>query len=431
MYLRSARLKNLRSFGTAVLEFSAGTEPGWHVLLGDNGSGKSTLVRALALAFVGPTEALALRQDWASWIRHGEGEASVELSVAWDLAWDTRKGGGNPPNNKVHNAKLTLVRMGPSARPAIDGSAASQRHLWSGQRGWFACSFGPFRRFTGGDKAYERLFLQNPWLARHLTAFGEDVALTEATEWLQKLRVEQLRRDSGHASTTTDPVLGHMTALINNTHLLPHGVHLSSVEVDGVVFQDPSGLKLPVDALSDGFRSVLSMTFELIRQLVVAYGPDIFTPTTNGWVEVNVPGVVLVDEVDAHLHPTWQATIGAWFMSVFPKLQFIVTTHSPLVARSAERGTLWRIRVPTPSEPGERIQKIEGIDRDRLLYGTILDALGTSGFDLPDLARSELGLQKMERMAQLARKRARASLSAAESEELQGLERIFPPVVPT
>ena len=50
------------------------------------------------------------------------------------------------------------------------------------------------------------------------------------------------------------------------------------------------------------------------------------------------PGVVLIDEVDAHLHPTWQRRIGLWFREHFPKLQFIVSTHSPLICQAATVG---------------------------------------------------------------------------------------------
>ncbi|MCP6134773.1 hypothetical protein NL393_36910, partial [Klebsiella pneumoniae] len=67
------------------------------------------------------------------------------------------------------------------------------RTIWGGAPGWFAASFGPFRRFTGGDRIYDRIFLSNRRLAPHLTALGEDVALTEAMAWLTSLHVERLQ----------------------------------------------------------------------------------------------------------------------------------------------------------------------------------------------------------------------------------------------
>ena len=52
-------------------------------------------------------------------------------------------------------------------------------------------------------------------------------------------------------------------------------------------------------------------------------------------------GVILIDEIDAHLHPAWQKRIGFWLKAHFPNIQFIVTTHSPFICQAADiiRGT--------------------------------------------------------------------------------------------
>jgi AAA domain, putative AbiEii toxin, Type IV TA system len=78
-----------------------------------------------------------------------------------------------------------------------------------------------------------------------------------------------------------------------------------------------------------------------------------------------------------HLHPTWQTRIGEWFTHFFPQIQFIVTTHSPLVCRACENGSIWRL-----TSPGSNIQsgEIKGTDRERLIFGDILDAYGTDIF---------------------------------------------------
>ena len=67
-----------------------------------------------------------------------------------------------------------------------------RRYIWGENDGWFSVSYGPFRRFTGGSQTYEKLYYSNPRLAPHLTAFGEDVALTEAVAWLKLLHVRHL-----------------------------------------------------------------------------------------------------------------------------------------------------------------------------------------------------------------------------------------------
>jgi predicted ATP-binding protein involved in virulence len=116
---------------------------------------------------------------------------------------------------------------------------------------------------------------------------------------------------------------------VNLEGFLPFGAKLDRVSSKAVQFLDGDGYQVNIEDLSDGYRSILSMTLELIRQLAAEYGPmQIFSPDGT---QIVVPGVVLVDEIDVHLHPTWQRRVGLWFREHFPQIQFIVTTHSPLV----------------------------------------------------------------------------------------------------
>jgi hypothetical protein len=199
---------------------------------------------------------------------------------------------------------------------------------------------------------------------------------------------------------------------INQPGFLPHQARLESISSREVLFVDGNGFPVPVEELSDGYRSILSMTFELIRQLAATYGPKrVFHPKDP--TKVNVPGVVLIDEVDAHLHPTWQRRVGLWFREHFPKVQFIVTTHSPLVCQAAEVGTVWRL--PRPGTD-EEARQVTGVELDRLVYGNVLDAYGTGLFG-EGVARSEASKQRLERLAELNLKEVRKGLTAAERRE--------------
>lgn len=80
------------------------------------------------------------------------------------------------------------------------------------------------------------------------------------------------------------------------------------------------------------------MTLELIRQMVDCYETDNIFGSEGTSIEY--PGVVFIDEVDVHLHPIWQRKIGKWFTAHFPRIQFIVSTHSPLVCQSAVSGSI-------------------------------------------------------------------------------------------
>ena len=91
------------------------------------------------------------------------------------------------------------------------------------------------------------------------------------------------------------------------------------------VINHPDAGEMVVDDLSDGFRSILSMVADLAYRMVR------LNPQLGAQAVVATPGVVLIDEIDMHLHPLWQQTVLLDMQRAFPKVQFIVTTHSPQV----------------------------------------------------------------------------------------------------
>ena len=422
MHIRRLRIQDIRSIRNLEVQLP---EPraGWHVILGDNGSGKSSVLRALALALMGPADAAATRQDWQDWIRKSAAKASVELEVAPEAEFDKWKRTGRRAKAPI---KVSVELQAPSGAlsagaiaPRIAGRYAD-RTIWGGGTGWFSASFGPFRRFSGGDKEYDRLFYSNPGLARHLSAFGEDVALGEALRWLQDLQFKRYENDD-----TATRLLGGLVDFLGQSQLLPHGAHIKDITSEAVLFSDGAGVPVPVEQLSDGFRSVLSMTFELLRGMVVAYGDTVFLDALDATAgAVNLPGVVAIDEIDAHMHPAWQKRIGDWLVGRFPMVQFFVTTHSPIICRSAAKGSIWRL--PTPGSR-EEAHQIEGQDRDRLVNGNILDAFDTEYFG-ENVTRSDASHRMLKELAKLNRKRRRGPLSAGEEHERRKLQRTLPSV---
>jgi hypothetical protein len=207
---------------------------------------------------------------------------------------------------------------------------------------------------------------------------------------------------------------------INQDGFLPHKARLTEVSSKGVEFVDGNERELLVEDLSDGYRSILSMTFELIRQLSRVYAPSyIFNEDAT---KIVAPGVVLIDEVDAHLHPTWQRRIGVWLREHFPKMQFIVTTHSPLICQAADVGTVWLLPRPGTDEIGRRLG---GIELDRLLYGDVLDAYSTEAFG-EDISRSDEAKKKLQQLGELNRKELHGQLTDREQKEQEDLRAALP-----
>jgi hypothetical protein len=241
------------------------------------------------------------------------------------------------------------------------------------------------------------------------------VALTECLQWLRTLKHRQLEQ--------SDSVnfFDRVKAFVNATDLLPYGTKLDEVSADEVKFVDGNGYVVPVQLLGDGFRSILSMTFELIRQLQDVFGSErVFSEDTVPLILP--PGVVLIDEVDAHLHPSWQRGIGQWFTKYFPNMQFIVTTHSPLVCWSASDGSIFLLPPPGSQEVG---RMVEGEDRKRLVNGTILDAYSTELFG-QGVSRSEAAQAKVEKLADLNVKQLSESLSPDEVKTQRELKESLP-----
>lgn len=414
MYLRKVHIKNVRSISDLNWSIPKGKAAGWHVIIGDNGAGKSTFLRSIALTLVGPKEAIALRQNWNDWLSRGARNGQIRLEITNNYQIDKFTGSGNTPYGTLLPVQLNFTRQNGDVELKKASGLNAERHVWGNKSGWFSASYGPFRRFAGGDKEDDRIFLSNPKLASHLSVFDERVALTESLTWLKELQFKKL--EAGQEGTLLDS----LKTFINQPDFLPHNARLTEVSSEGVKFVDGNNCELFVENLSDGYRSILSMTFELIRQLSRVYPSDLIFNDDRS--RITTPGVVLVDEIDAHLHPTWQRKIGLWLREHFPRMQFIVTTHSPLICQAADVGTVWRLPRPGSDETG---QMLSGIDLDRLLYGSVLDAYGTEAFG-QDVNRSEKSKEKLHRLAELNQKELHGQLDVSERQEQEELRATLP-----
>ena len=406
MYIQKAEIKHIRSISDFEIEFK--NPAGWHVLIGDNGAGKSTIICSIALALIGEKQAQGLRANWNDWIHKWSFDGKIDWADGGEINLRLKR------NNYSYRLKQIFIRKSNFGMTLEENIPDVFDNL-----NGFSVAYGPYRRFEGGNKEWEEVY-KNPTLASlaaHLSVFNESVALTEAIGWLQELNYKTLEKDKESRHT-----LENLKKLINSEDFLPHNTQLESVSSDGVFFKDGNETTISVNQMSDGYRSILSMTFELIRQLVRVYGSElVFKNIEKGEMFIDLPGVVLVDEIDAHLHPTWQTRIGNWFLKYFPKLQFIVTTHSPLVCRAAENGSIWRLAAPGSDE---KSGEITGLDRERLIYGNILDAYGTEVFGA-DVSISQESVEKQEKLVRLSKKKMLGAISSVEEEKLQDLKKVF------
>lgn len=402
-YITGFRIERLRSVNRIDWQVSREAAPGWHVLVGDNGSGKTSILRALALALIGSDNAQALRQDWSTWLRGNEPMAEVELVLQ-------RIPGIAGPGVLPPSSVVKLVWEQAAGHTTLRGSPEKQSDVIS-------AGYGPFRRFSGGDPEYERQLAAVPGLARHISLFDERVALTESLAWLRDLRFKALENDQ--ESTL---LLDRVTKLVNESGLLPGGVRLAQITSDAVIFRDEHDYQYGIEELSDGYRAVLSLTFDIVRQLSTAFGAArVFDHEQQHLV--TAPAIVLIDEADAHLHPSWQRTVGQWFRHHFPRIQFIVSTHSPLICQAAESGSVYRL--PDPNDESDDGGMLDGQALSRLIYGNILEAYASGAFG-EGLTRSDSSKALLHKLADLNRRELTSGLSDQEQIEQEKLRATLP-----
>ncbi|MEQ8976076.1 MAG: AAA family ATPase [Coleofasciculus sp. C1-SOL-03] len=109
MYINEIEIINIRSIKNLSWEISLEQCAGWHVVIGDNGSGKSSLLRSVALALVGPTEAVALRQNWNDWLTQEQKKGTIRLDLSYDSDFDKFSGQGRRMVNYLLPVRLLML----------------------------------------------------------------------------------------------------------------------------------------------------------------------------------------------------------------------------------------------------------------------------------------------------------------------------------
>ena len=158
--------------------------------------------------------------------------------------------------------------------------------------------------------------------------------------------------------------------------------------------------RLPLSALSDGVRNMVALIADIARRCAS------LNPHLSEDAAQLTPGVLLIDEVDMHLHPRWQQLIVGLLRTSFPALQMILSTHSPHVLSTVDKGSIRVIR----------------LQDGRGLVDT--PTLQTRGVESADVLSSIMGVDpvpQIEEARLLSRYRALIEDGSAESEEGQSL----------
>ncbi len=359
MYIRRVVLDNVRGFGHLDFRFDRpdGTYAGWTVITGDNASGKTALLKAIALALVGPDAARALQPSLKGWIKEGCPEAVIAVEIVTDKAdrFEKSRPYEEPFWSELHLVKNTgpEISLGSGRKYKRKGKGPTHGPWAENPVGWFSVGYGPFRRLYGASPEAQRIMSGPSRVARFATMFKEDATLIECEEWVKDLRHKALEKRPRETA-----ILSEVERLLNDD-FLRNGLQVHQIDSDGLWLREPSGVVLPLADMSEGYRAALATLVDILRHAVEVYGHDGLIVTSNERLVMPHPGVILIDEMDSHLHPDWQRQIGFWLKERFPNIQFLVTTHSAFICQAADRNGIFHLPPPGVGAEPSRIKDPE------------------------------------------------------------------------
>ena len=289
MYLSRIRLRNVRCFESLDLRLGVSTEliP-LSVIVGDNATGKTALMRSIAIGLCDEASAAGLmKESDEGYIRRGCQKASITLDLVSAARRERYQILTTIQKVKGKNGSFDRVRQ--------TTSPLKQAFPW---KALFVAAYGAGRGVAGtGDvagytpiNAVYNLFnysegLQNPELMlwRHSEGARIEKALTTFT------RTKKVHR-----------------------------------EASGVLVDGPWGDDMPLRDLADGYKGAILWLTDLLGW-AVAWKRELDDLA-------DIRGIVLIDELEEHMHARWQRTVIHDLRQILPGIQFIVTTHSPLIA---------------------------------------------------------------------------------------------------
>jgi len=416
MRITKLQVANLRVFEQAEFEFS----PGMNLLVGVNGVGKTTVLDALRICLSKILPKITSSRSRPLSFTHDDIRANSETltinctfelrEAEFTLLIHKQRGGtvsykpgvvreqvlDTPdiekfqpqfpavPNKAKEGPKQPLGLFFSIRRSLVSDISPSKTKAAGGQAGAFADALAS-RELRLAELAYwmraqEDLGAERPLALKHLSALRQ-----AAKSFLPDC-------DNLRAEGSPKPRL----------------------------FVEKQGITLDIRQLSDGERGLLALILDLARRLSQA-NPTVADPIKEG------RAIILIDELDLHLHPKWQRTIVQGLTHTFPNCQFITTTHSPQIVAAVgpeqvllltDRGVVppertfgmdsnWILRhlMEAEDRPVEAIRAIRKVEK-RIKEGEFekaqeeIAANRRAGLDLPEWAIFEARMARMEILAQ-------------------------------
>lgn len=310
MYITKIHLENVRCFKSLTINFE---QPGQSILVaGDNGDGKSTLLRSIAMGLCDESSAAALlRELHGPFIRKGERQATIKVNLLdkGKVRYEIETTIKSLPAFERVTQKIWRSRG--KRKSVVDQDLFPWQHIFISAYGAGPRTQGTadFQRYAAVDAVYTLFRYDEPLQTPEL-------AIRRLVEMARKRGGNDLRRAQRYA----DAMLERLRDLLKR---------LLDLGPKDRVFLTERGIEIrghwgrsELGALGDGYKATVTWLLDLIAWRMLS---------SKSVEAAAMAGIVLIDEVEQHLHPRWQIRIMSLLTEAFPKLQLIATTHSPLI----------------------------------------------------------------------------------------------------
>lgn len=365
LHFKTLEITNLRVFEDFKLELRPpeSQDAGhWILLLGDNGVGKTTFLRSIVLALADRDAANALFQligPTAPFLRHGAREGSVEIRI----------------DGRTYRADLSRDQRGVERIADSRDNQPLPVFAYGCQRGTALGGPGREVEFRPLDDVR--------------TLFEPNGSLIHAETWLARLQLAALQEAGGADESFFDAVRATLIASLD-------GVESLEVEKGEIWLAGPSIGRSPLACLSDAYITTAGWIIDWIARW--ADRSRRLGMQLDGDFRQSMTGLVLIDEIDLHLHPRWQVEIVQAIRDLFPRTSFVATTHNPLTLLGAHPSEIHILR---RDEEG----RVEVIQRD-IPPGARADQILTGDwFGLPSTVDRDT-LELLEKHRELLRQQA-------------------------
>ena len=327
-----------------------------NLILGDNGGGKSSLLRALAIAALAP----ALVESGFVPYRLVRRAPREDLVSTAELSTEVVVGLREQQELHLVSRHLHLnaeIELRESNLDKVQSTESPITRLLDQEQSehFFVVGYGATRRIEVGEYS-ESTHRRARGLryGRIAGLFEDHVAVRPLQIWANRIRRK-------------DPT-AYRDAVNKLNEVLPSNIRFTGEfdEDDGSAMFTFNEQITPLSSLSDGYKAFIGWVGDLIGHL-----SDVAESANRSLVMI--PGIVLVDEIDLHLHPEWQRKVLPTLAGAFPRLQFVFTSHSPLVASTVQRENVF---VSDIDEQGVAIVK----QLDEKLFGRGVEELLLSSY---------------------------------------------------